>query len=646
MPLCQVHSYGDFLQGLLKKTKKIESPINLSGHRLKFLIAYLLPFTFILCYYALAYARYPSISLPVGWDTPWYINAINLAKTGDFFGLLQVSYYTNFLYPLLVSFIPLSAFEIETYVPILLNLLLPVIVYNFVKRTSKYNAYIAMASTCAWFVTYRLAGLNSNLFSIIFCLLAASLFLESSKLTKKRAVSIIALVVISSLVGFEVTFFFAVITLLALAASRTGTKSKYLLLITGLLPSSLLYVYSKLDRLQTEGGLATGSGATAFDIFLYSFGFYMIPLVIWGAYFILAKKNRNLYDYFVLSWTLPTLLLVGLNFFLPLRNFAERALVLFPSIFAALPLIDEINRKRALLKERLFRPLIGIAITTLVITAYFTASFSYDNYPKQFLSKDIYDELEFLKGYVKLTNSSIIILYNANSGMVEFYSNWAQAIVGNIPQYFGSISDLLSLNKGYNNAISRRLYSQGGFEKMNFTTLINYKLFIIQQFYVGDIPTSLQQAASQVHKGVKIVDLKNLSTTPNFTASVFSLWGNTGYGSWYYNQEMEALGIYSNDTQNPYVFLNLSLPVAGSYNVTLQYWDGSNNLGLKMFINDNIGHEIQYNSANNFTEYSILNVYLNSTNTLRIEALRATTKSMYFARLKSITISPNPWQGK
>jgi hypothetical protein len=125
--------------------------------------------------------------------------------------------------------------------------------------------------------------------------------------------------------------------------------------------------------------------------------------------------------------------------------------------------------------------------------------------------------------------------------------------------------------------------------------------------------------------------------------SVFSLWGNSGYGSWYYNKDMEALAIYGNETQNPYVLLNLNLPVAGVYNVTLLYWDGSRNLGLGIYINNNTGHEIKYDAVGSFTEYSELNVHLNSTNTLKIEALRVSTSSMYFARVKSITISPNPW---
>ena len=129
---------------MIKKTK---FHIVFFNHRLKFLIAYFVPFLFILIYYILAYARYPYINLPIGWDTPWYINAINFAKDGNFLPLLQISYYTNFLYPLLVSLLPLNAFQIETYVPVILNLLLPIIVYIFVKRTSTYNAYIAMATT-------------------------------------------------------------------------------------------------------------------------------------------------------------------------------------------------------------------------------------------------------------------------------------------------------------------------------------------------------------------------------------------------------------------------------------------------------------------------------------------------------------------
>jgi hypothetical protein len=634
------------LQGVNKKLKSTISYRDFSNRHLKFLVAYLLPFIFILVYYVAAYARYPSINLPIGWDTPWYINAINLAKIGNFPGLLQISYYSDFLYPLLVSFLPLNAFQIETYVPIFLNLLLPIIVYIFVKRTSTYSANIAMASTCAWFVAYRLAGLNSNLLSIILCLLTASLFLGFSSFTNKKAVLAFALLIISSFVGFEVTLFFAAMTFLALLVSRKGTRNKYSLLITGLIPSSLFYVYSKLYRVQIEGALATGSGAITSDVFLYSFGLYLIPLVICGAYFIISKRDRSLYDYFVFGWALLPLLLVSANFFMPIKNFAERSLALFPSIFLALPLIDEINRKRPLLEKRFFRSLIGMVLASLTITACFTASFSYGMYPKQFLSEDIYDELEYLHGYLKQTNASTIIVYNVEWGVVEFYANWAQAIDGKVLQYYGSISNLLSLSKGYDNAISRRLYSQGGFDKMNISTLINYKLVIVQQFYVGEIPSSLQEYSCEIYRGVTVVNLAALSKMPNFTESVYSLWTHSGYGSWYYNKDAGALEIYSNDTQNPYVLLNLDLPFASVYNVTLRYWDGSRNIGLKMNINDNTEQQINYGYVNTFADYSELNMPLNLTNTLKIEAFRISMSSMYFARLESITISPNPWSNK
>lgn len=620
---------------------------SLIDHRLKFLIAYLVPFLFIFLYYVLAYARYPSIHLPIGWDTPWYINAINFAKSGNFLHLLQISYYTNFLYPLLFSFLPLNAFQIETYVPVILNLSLPVTVYIFVKQTSKYNAHVAMASTCAWFVTYRLPGLHSNLLSIILCLLASSIFLGFDSLTNKKMILAFTLLVISSFVGFEVTVFFAIILFFTLLLSKRVTKCKYLILITSIIPASLLYAYSKISRIQIEGGLATGSGAINFEVFLYSFGFCLIPLVIIGAYLVISKKDRSPYDYFTLAWVFPTVVLVSLNFFLPIKNFAERSLVLFPSVFLVLPVIDKIIKNRHTLEKKLFRTMVGIVIGTMIVAAFFTASFSYGMYPKQFLSEDIYNELEHLRGYLEQTNSSVIIMYNlVNPGVVELYANWVQAINGDVLQYYGSITDLLSLGGGYDNAISKRLYSQGGFDQMNFSTLVKYKPVIIQQFYVGEISPSLQNYSTEIYKGVTIVDLTSLSVIPSFTESVFGLSSHLSYGPWYFNKEMGTYNVYSNDTQNPHVFLNLKLPDSGVYTVTLRYWDGSQNIGLYVYINDNTRREIAYNHIDTFIYHSISNMTLNSINTVKIEAFRKSPNSMYFAKLKSITISPNPWLTK
>jgi len=503
-----------------------------------------------------------------------------------------------------------------------------------------------MTSTCAWFVTYRLAGLHSNLLSIILCLLASSLFMGVSVLTYKKATLALVLLTISSFVGFEVTAFFAIILFLALIVSRVRNKIKYVLIGAGLVPASLLYIYGKISRLQIESGLATGSGAINSDIFLFSFGFCLIPLVIIGAYLLISKEDRCNYDYFTLIWVLLTLLLVSLNFLLPIKNFAERSLVLFPSIFLLLPSIDKIIKNRPTFKKNVFKRLMGIVVGSIVITACFTAGFSYGLYPKQFLSKDIYDELEYLQGYLEQTNSSVIFIYNINWGTVELYANWVQAIEGDVLQYYGSITDLLSLRRGYDNSISKRLYSQGGFDQMNFSTLIKYKLIIIQQFYLGDISPSLQSYSTEIYKGVTIVDLTNLSGIPSFTESAFGLWSGSGFGNWYYTKTAGTLDVYSNDTQNPHVILNLNLPSSGVYNITLSYWDGSEDIGLYMSINNYTRQEIAYNYSNNFTNYSIGTMALNSINTVKIEAFRTSPKSMYFAKLKSITISPNPWSTK
>ena len=95
-------------------------------------------------YFLEAYSCYSFYNLPVGWDTPWYIHKINLAKEGLFLQVIQRCSFTNFLYPLIFSLLPFDSTQIEIFVPISIALLLPLAGYFFIKTTSKYNGVIAV----------------------------------------------------------------------------------------------------------------------------------------------------------------------------------------------------------------------------------------------------------------------------------------------------------------------------------------------------------------------------------------------------------------------------------------------------------------------------------------------------------------------
>ena len=632
------------LEKLKKAFENSEKRLFHTSDSTKFIGGYLLPFAFISCYYIIAYTTYPDMDLPIGWDTPWYITMINLAKTGQFAELIQRSCFANFLYPITTSFIPLSAFQIEKYVPILLTLLFPAVVYIFVKRTSNYSATLTMISTCAWFTVYRLAGLHSNLLGLILCLSFVALVLDYSNFSRRKSALTYGLVFFASLVHFEVTFFFTSIVFITLIANKSRNKTqKSFVLVAGLAPSAILYLYAKFFRLQTEGNLATGSGMISFEIFLYSFGLYLIPLVISGIYFALSKKEKCSFDVFVLSWTFLTLLLVLLNFFLPLRNFAERALVIFPSIFLAVPLIEGLLRKLyAEINGRFFKSVSIVFMSSLVITASLTLSFSLGFYPKIFIDKGIYDELFYMKDYSTAHNASLIFIYTLNNpGVVELYDNWVSAIVGEHLSYYGNIGDFLNLRQGYDNKISRRFYWQGSFQEKSLSDLQNYTIVLIKQF-CADKTSLLQDYAEKLNENIYIINLTKIITLSEITVDLPNIWNFSGVGQWYVNTEYNSLSIYSEENQNPYVVLFLDFSHEEQYNLSLSYWDAASGNGLKIYINGQLQDQLYYNSTAMFTDYTINASLTNGTNTIKIEVFRQ-PQSKYFARLKSITISPNPF---
>lgn len=631
---------------LKSASKTIKEKFFCNKQILYFLLAYFVPLSFIIVYFITAYARYPDIDLPIGWDTPWYINAINLAKTGMFMKVFQLGSYANFLYPVLVSVLPLNAFQIETYAPILLTALLPLIAYVFVKTTSSYNANLAMVFSLAWYPIYRLVGLHSNLFGLILSMLATAIFLDKSIFGARKSVLSIVIIMVSSFIHFEVTLFFTLLILITLVISKTEDRSKRLiLLIASIFPSLVLYSYGKIYRLQTEGALATGSGMISSEIVFYSLGSYCIPLALSGMYYVFSKKGKSNYDLFVLSWAFLTILLYLLTFFFPLKNFAERALVLFPSLFLIIPLVKGLlSRFSKTNYKQLHNALSIVVISTLLVTAFLTAGFAYNYYPKIFLNKEIYDELCYLENYSISNNVSLLFVYNlANPGVVEFYANWVSAIVGESLSYYGDLFDLLSLRSGYDNPISKRLYTHGSFEEKTLSSLSNYEITLVSQFYTGANPV-IQSLSEELCENVWSINLAKLMAQPEISFSTFSLWNQSGTGGWYYNEVFDAVSIYSGMTENPYALLYLDFLQEGYYNLSLSYWDASLGSGLKIFVNDELTEVIYYNATATFNISEIKDIFLNkSTNIIKIEVFIDSPSSKYFARLRSITISPNPY---
>jgi hypothetical protein len=570
-----------------------------------------------------------------------------MAKEGLFLQVVEGSLFTNFVYPLAFSLLPFDAFLIETYIPIFISLAIPIIAYVLIETTSEYKGWIAVFAMIAWLAVYRLSSdLHSNLLGIAICLIGSSAILGSATITKKRIILAALAFFIASFVHFETTIFFFLILFMTLITTRKIMKDyryRLFLLVISVLPAFLLYVNTQFNRLQAEGQIATGSGIVNGDIFENGFGIYLLPLVIAGLLFLIFKKKKSSFDVFLLYWTAFSFLLIGLHFFLPVSNYAYRALVMFPSPFLLVPLVDfiAVNAFSTRIDRGIFRFLLASFIITTIVSASLMASFSLQYFARVFVPRDVYEELVYLKDYGSKNNTNeMLFIYNLdNPGIVELYDYWVSAVIGNHLSYYGNLFDLLQLKEGQYNLISRRYFNV--LKGMQPQDIFNRTLVILTQFYSSKNVLSYIDA-KELRTNIYVSNLTKLVTKPDITIPI-NAFNLTSVGHWYLNTELGALEIYSNETQDPYVLLNLSMP-QGNYNISLTYWDGSKGNGLEIVVNDEPKAVLNYTASSRFQLSVLENLFLsNATTIIKISVFKQ-HPYQYFARLQSVTIMPNPFK--
>lgn len=612
-------------------------------------LTYAFTLLFLTRYFIEAYIRYSFMNLPVGWDTPEYVYKINMAKNGFFFEVIQRCYFTNFVYPIIFSLLPVDSFLVEKFVPIFISFLTPIAAYIFTVKTSKYNGALVIFLVSAWFAIYRLSSdLHANLLALTICLCIFSLILSPFTLTKKQMSFIFWIAWIASFIHLETTVFFSVIALITLITLRDRLKDfgdRVAILIASIIPACLLYAYSKYSKLQTVGILATGSGIIYGDTFVNSFGIYLLPFVIAGILFLILKKEKNNFDVFILDWATLCFLMIFLHFFFPIRNFAERALVIFPSPFLLVPLIDFMLKKTFSNKNeiKLSKIFLISLVIAIIVSANSLVEFSLEYYPKVFISRDIYENLTYLENELRNNATNEIFIYNLDSSaIVELYDNWVSATVGNHLSYYGNFYDLLQMKIGdkYDNLISRRFYNN---LKNQCPNISKCQVIFLKQFYTDESILNYINAEELDNSNIYICDLTKLMAQTNITIAIEDL-DLSSLGHWYTNEKLGALEIYYNETQDPYLLLYADFLSEGYYNLSLTYWDGSLGSGLKIFVNNELMNIVNYTGSATFRSFLVRNVFFHAdTNLIKIQVFKQHIYK-YFARLKSITISPNPFK--
>jgi hypothetical protein len=285
--------------------------------------------------------------------------------------------------------------------------------------------------------------------------------------------------------------------------------------------------------------------------------------------------------------------------------------------------------------------LVSFVITTLVSSNY-VVCYSLRYHPKVFISKDVYDALMRIRDFKQKNNTTnIIFIYDLKEpGIVELYDNWVSAVMGDHLSYYGSFCDFIQLKERYHNLISIRFFNN--LIKKSPFDIFNSSLIFFGRFY-SDISIVQYLDAEELCTDVYVCNLSKLLAKPSITMPIKNL-NFSSLGHWYVNQELNVLEIYSNETQEPYVLLHLNLP-QGCYNFTISYWDGSKGNGLKILVNDILIGTINYTASADYQYFLIENINTNGVTAIKIVVFKQHIYN-YFARLKSITIAPNPFNCK
>lgn len=502
----------------------------------------------ILVFFIITYLRNTHSGLPIGWDTPHYINQMLLASRKGILALMQQTAYYNFGYGMISSILVIagfSPFHIEIGLPIILCILIVIISGILAKKFSKEEkiSVFTIVFATTWFAVYRLGSdLHSNLLTLVFLLASSYFFLlrferESGKL---KWLWFCPLLILASFVHVETTIFFAFILLISALLSylrnyRT-TAAKYsfrrlildsTLIILFMLPSIVIF-FTQFNSLLTQAeGIVVSYPPLKITQWISYIGIFSPIAILVFLLKILKnfRKNHSPFEDFVITWAFLSIVIALAHYIIPtMMIFSERALILFPTPFIygiGLEIIIKNIPKsgikyshiilnssiiRLTKKMRTLESLISnfsgdigkVFLCLILITWIFISSFSLTTYYVKpalmvYIPSSGYEKLTWLSNYYQLSRPPIFVYDDYDQyagGLANLYSNWIQVTYGDHYSYLGDVNSLLSLRETPFKSTQSQVFSKIFLNDMitdnvfNKTKLLQHQIIIISDFYL------------------------------------------------------------------------------------------------------------------------------------------------------------------
>lgn len=526
----------------------------------------------ILIFFALTYMFIGRGGIPIGWDTPYYLDQMCRASKNGVLAFMHQKGYYRFGYGLLSSFLVtcgISPFLIEMIFPIILCISLVMISGILARRFWKKEkiSIFTMLFATTWFAVYRLgADLHASLLALVFLLTSSYFFLIrfDEKSVKSRSFWFLPILMAASFIHPETTIFFAAIFLISAFLSYfrhyRDTTVKYsfrklildsVLIVLFMLPSAILYFIQLSDLLTQTSGLIASFPALKITKWIAYMGIFF-PIAIPIFFFSFQKNFRKKhcpFDDFVVAWTVLSIAIAIGHYVVPIMAvFSERALILFPTpfVFSIGLAISIKNFPRSATKRanniletvyvKVFkkeRPLKNIfrrtlkVIKVMTIIMIFVSSFTLTAYyvkPSMmvFISQSEYEKITWLSNNYQLSTPPIFVYNDFDESAGELANrnnNWIQFIYGEHYLYLGDIDSLLALKETTFESLESQTYSKYFINNMirddvfNKSNLLQHKIIIISDFYLpGPIQTHTNVPLEEIYDGIFIVQIENRST--------------------------------------------------------------------------------------------------------------------------------------
>lgn len=467
---------------------------------------------FILPYYLKGY------TIPVGWDTAWYIRNMQLIKEQGFYAFF-IKTHGIYLFCILEYFFA-STFNIpfmstEMIFPIMISLLFPLVNLQIVRRIagSWKLSLIAMAFTV---IDYNIVRMTADLHRNLFCLLLSEVavflilprFLE--KASKKDFFIFVLLMVMAGLSQIET---FAVVMVMLFLLLIFYIKKHFLhaskLLWLCILIPTLTVVLFEAPFLPSfiEEHIAFNPAVNPYRqdfvaqpwSYLTSLGAGLFPLYIIGMYCLLKKSGKDLVGHECLLISFWNFIVI-IGSFLPwfgVRVPGWRVLLLttVPPV-ATLGFAKLFSKRSSVAKKKI------IVLTVLITLSLATIIASQIRSYKPWISEENYEKLVWISNENQNNPCIFVLCLNKRLEWAKLYRNWVWAVVGTRTNvYFGDVDSLLqseptNFKDACLNATSHVFWSQ----LENFT-LEGADIYLIKEWYelsLGD--EKLEEVAPGIYR--------------------------------------------------------------------------------------------------------------------------------------------------